>query len=100
MDTCGTTQGDERTVAMLWANTWGLNFLLFALLADTVYRGLVYHEAAWDLLALIFISGMINAVYAARHHVLVFNRKSVMVLVISAVVAAIVAAVLAITKAV
>jgi len=37
MDTCGTTRGDERTVTMLWANTWGLNFLVFAILADTVY---------------------------------------------------------------
>jgi len=98
MNACGTVKGNERTFTMLMANTWSLNFLLFAILVDVVFRGMVYHEACWDLFVLVFLSGLINIVYSARHHVWVFNQKSMLVLVISAVVAAIVAAGLAVTK--
>ena len=64
-------KADERTVAVVHAsNTWGLNFITFALLMDIMYRGVVFHEAAWDLFALLGVSGAISAVYLARHKVL------------------------------
>src|SRR5689334_10408851 len=95
MNACETVKRDERTQVMLWANTWGLNFVLFALLADIMYRSLVFGEAAWDLFALIIVAGIINFAYAAKHRVWALNRKSVFVVLMSGVVAAIIAAVVA-----
>jgi len=47
---------DERTVAVENVSSrWGLTFLLFALLVDVAYRGVVYNEAAWDLMALVIV---------------------------------------------
>lgn len=92
---------DERTVAVAHAaNTWGLNFILFALLLDVMYRAVAYDEAAWDLLALTIVSGGITTVYMARHKVLgqLFGWKQVAVLVIAAVVSSIVAAIFAMNR--
>ena len=58
-----------------------------------MYRGWFLDEAAWDLFALLFASGTISMVYMARHNVLGFNWK---VLVICAFVAVVVGAVSAI----
>jgi hypothetical protein len=85
--------------AILWGNTWALNFILFALLIDIMYRSLVRHEAAWDLFALIGLSGIVSVAYAARHNVLVLNRKAIVVLAMTTVIAAVVGAILAMTKA-
>jgi hypothetical protein len=88
----------DRIVAVLWGNTWALNFILFALLVDIMVRSLVLHEAAWDLFALIGLSGIVSVAYAARHNVLVLNRKTIVVLALTAIIAAVVAAILAMTK--
>ena len=96
-----TVQADERTVAVAHAaNTWGLNFILFALLLDVMYRGFFLNEAAWDLLALTIVAGGISTVYMARHKALgqFFGWRTILVMVITAVVSMIVAAILAMTK--
>lgn len=94
---------DERTVAVARAaNTWALNFVTFALLIDVAVRGLVYHEAAWDLLALVIVGGGISSVYMARHKVLrqVYGSKVAIIgAVVALVVGAVVAVVLTLTKA-
>jgi len=87
---------DERTVAVARAaNTWGLNFISFALLIDIMYRAAVWKEAAWDLFALLGASAAISMVYMARHKVLgqVFGWKKVILAVILAAVLAFVVAV-------
>lgn len=92
---------DERTIAVAHtANSWGLNFVLFALLLDVMYRAVAYNEAAWDLLALTVVAGGISSAYMARHKVLgqLFGWRQVVIMVIAAVVSAIVAAVLAMGK--
>lgn len=85
-------RADERTFAVAHkANTWGLNFISFALLIDVVYRGVVLDEAAWDLLALVFASGFISTAYMARHKVLgqvLGWRATVSGMVVAAVVGA------------
>jgi hypothetical protein len=87
---------DERTVAVVRAgNTWGLNFIIFALLIDIGYRAGFRNEVAWDLIAMFGISSAINVAYLARHRVLgqVLGNKwvtiggVVLALVISAVAA-------------
>ena len=89
MSTQPSANSDERLATVLWANTWGYNFIVFALLIDIMYRSLVFREAAWDLFAVLGIAGVISMAYAARHNGL--NRKSVIVMAICAVVAAAVA---------
>ena len=61
MSTQQSVKADERTIAvMLAANTWGLNFMTFALLIDIMYRSVVYHEQPWDLFALLILGGGIS----------------------------------------
>ncbi len=68
MNTHQGVKADERTAAVAYkANTWGYNFITFALLIDIAYRGVFLDEAAWDLFALLFVSGAISTVYMARH---------------------------------
>lgn len=58
---------DERTVAVENASyKWACNFITFALLIDVAYRGLVRNEAAWDLMALACVPGIISTIYQAR----------------------------------
>jgi hypothetical protein len=93
---------DERTVAVLYAsNTWGLNLIVFALLADIMYRSAVLHEAPWDLFVLLGGSGAISMLYLARHRVLgqVFGWKAVILMALAALIAAVVSAMLVVTKA-
>jgi hypothetical protein len=94
---------DERTVAVVNAsNTWALNFITFALLIDVAYRGAVRNEAAWDLMALVVVSGGISTVYLARHKVLgqVFGGKARLIgAVVALVVGAVIAFIHAMTKA-
>jgi hypothetical protein len=98
MNTQQSVNIDERTMAISnAAHTWGLNFLLFALLLDVMFRGLVFGEAAWDLLGLVIISGAISSAYMARHKVLgqLFGWKMVVLLTVVAIVSAVAAAIIA-----
>ncbi len=62
---------DERTVSVENAGSrLACAFLTFALLIDAVYRGQVRNEAAWDLLAMVIVSGFIQLVYQGRHKTL------------------------------
>lgn len=92
---------DERTVTVLYAaNTWSLNFIIFALLIDMMYRSVVLDETAWDLFALFGVSGVIQSVYLARHKALgqLFGWKVAIILAVLAFVVGIVAAIVTMTN--
>jgi hypothetical protein len=109
MNTNQIVKADERTVAVLYAsNTWGFNVILFALLIDIFCRSVFFHEQAWDLFAVIGVSGVIQTVYLARHKVLGqgfgwklfgWNWKVAIVMAVVAVVAFVIAVIVAMTKA-
>lgn len=62
---------DERTVAVENASyRWGFMVLLYSLLLDVMYRAGVRHEAPWDLMAFVVISGGICSAYQAREKAL------------------------------
>jgi hypothetical protein len=85
---------DERTLAVENASyRWACSLLTFALLVDVMYRGLVRHEAAWDLMALVVVSGVVATVYQARQKIL--TRGWVMKVVLLACFAGIVGAIIA-----
>jgi hypothetical protein len=92
---------DERSVAVENASfRGGFTFLLFALLVDVMYRGLFRHEAAWDLLGLVFVSSGLSAIYQARQKIWGRGWLWTMTLIgfVSAIVAAAVAVILILCK--
>ena len=71
MSTDSSVQRDERTVAVENAgHRWGLILVSYGLLIDVIYRSIVRHEGAWDLLALAVAGGVVVAVYQARQKTL------------------------------
>jgi pyrroline-5-carboxylate reductase len=67
MSTAPPVERDERTVAVENAGyRWAFIFLYFALLIDAAYRTVFRHEAAWDLLALVFVSGTASMIHQIR----------------------------------
>ena len=91
--TAGYVERDERTIAVENAGyRWSNLVLSFGLLLLTMYRSLVRHEAAWDLLGLVILGGVVNAVYQWSGHVL--HRRWLMMTIVTFALAAVVAAVL------
>ena len=83
---------DERTVAVENVSSrWGLTFLLFALLVDVAYRGVVYNEAAWDLMALVVASSGFSTIYGAQQKTLP-ARIAVLFVCLAGLTAAMIAA--------
>jgi hypothetical protein len=96
MSTSQAVQRDERTVAVENASyRWAFLVLTYALLVDVIYRSLVRHEAAWDVMALVIVGGAICTIYQARQKIL--GHGWVMKAVLAACMAGVIAAVLALT---
>lgn len=96
MSTPQAVQRDERTVAVENASyRWAYGLLALALLADVMVRALVRHEAAWDLMALVVVTGIGTSVYQARQRIL--TQGWVMKVVLAGCVTAVFAAILAVT---
>jgi hypothetical protein len=85
---------DERSVAVENASyRWAYGWLAYALLVDFTCRAWFRHEAAWDLMALVVVGGVVITVYQARHRTLA--QGWVMTVVLSGCVVAVFAAILA-----
>jgi hypothetical protein len=88
-----TVERDERTVSVENASyRWAYLFLSFGLLASAAYRGFARHEQAWDLLALVVLSGAVTTLYQGSRQVL--SRRWVMVSVVAVVVALVMSGIL------
>ncbi len=97
MSTPHAVERDERTVAVENASyRWAYLLLTYALLVDVMYRSLVRHEAAWDMMALVVVGGAVCTVYQARQKILAHGW--VMKVVLVACIAGVLAAVLAMTR--
>ena len=93
-------QQDERTEAVGNVGySLALNFISFALLIDAMYRGLFRNEAAWDLLALVVISGAIAMTYQVRHkaHPLGWTKKGLYLYYFMVVITFVVIAIMYVT---
>ena len=89
--TAEAVERDERTIAVENAGyRWSNIVLSFGLLLLTMYRSLVGHEAAWDLLGLVILGGAVNVAYQWSGHVL--YRRWVMMTIVTFTLAAAVAA--------
>ena len=93
MSTPQAVERDERTVAVENASyRWAYLVLSYALLVDVIYRSLVRHEAAWDVMALVLVGGAVCTAYQARQKIL--GHGWVMKAVLAACVAGVLAAIL------
>jgi hypothetical protein len=87
---------DERTVAVENSSyRWAYCLLTYALLVDVMCRAWFRHEAAWDLMAMVVVGGVVATVYQARQGIL--TPGWVMKVVLAGCVAAVFAAILAMT---
>jgi hypothetical protein len=94
MSTSEVVERDERTVAVENASyRWAYLVLCYALLVDVMYRSLVRQEAAWDLMAMVIVGGVVCTVYQAHQKTLAHGwvMKVVLVGCVAGVIAAIVA---------
>jgi hypothetical protein len=88
---------DERTVAMENAGyRWSYLVLSFGLLILTAYRSLARGEASWELLALVLLGGVVNAIYQGTRRVL--NKQWIATTVTTVGIAALVAIILLVAK--
>ena len=96
MNTPQSVNRDERTVAVENSSyRWAYCLLTYALLVDVMCRAWFRHEAAWDLMALVIVTGIGTSVYQARQRIL--TQGWVMKVVLAGCVAAVFAAILAMT---
>ncbi len=85
---------DERTVAVENSSyRWAYLLLSFGLLAIVAYRGFIWRESSWDLLALVVLSGFVTTVYQGVHRVL--SRRWILVAITTGLVAAVIAVAIA-----
>jgi hypothetical protein len=101
MSTNSAVERDERTVAVENASYRLGYFLLYCgLLCDGFYRAIVRHEAPFDLLALVIVSGAVCTLYQAHQKALTHSRvkKMLLIALIWAVLGAILGVVLSLTR--
>ncbi len=68
---------------------FGYNLITYTLLIDVIYRALVLDEAAWDLLGIIIISGLVMTLYQYKQKIL--EKNWLKTVVISSLVSFVVA---------
>jgi hypothetical protein len=62
---------DERTTYVENKSSgYGYQFIAFALLLDIMYRSWKFHEAPWDLFAIIILSGVVMTGYQYQQKIL------------------------------
>ena len=90
--TASSIERDERTTSVENAGyRWSYLVLSFGLMAIVAFRSFSRGENSWDLLALILLGGIVNAVYQGMHHVI--YRRWVVLAAVTLVAAALLAAV-------
>lgn len=84
------TDKDERAIFIENVSyKFGYNLIAFVLLFDVMYRGLVFKEAAWDLLGIIIISGLVMTLYQYKQKIL--DKNWIKIVAISSLISFIVA---------
>ena len=82
---------DERTTIVENASyRWAYLLLSFGVLLSVAFRGFVWKEASWDLLALVIVSGFVGTFYQGAHQIL--TRRTMIVALVVAVISGVVAA--------
>ena len=81
---------DERTVSVENSSyRWAYLLLSFGVLVIVAYRGFVWRESSWDLLALVVLSGVVTTFYQGAYRVI--SRRWVWAAITTGLVAAVIA---------
>jgi hypothetical protein len=93
LDHARTAERDERAVAVENESyRFGYLFTVYSLLIAVMYRSWAKADPAWDLLAIVILSGAVTTAYQLRHRIL--GPRSVRAVLVAVIGAAIVAAAL------
>ena len=88
---------DERTTAVENASyRWSYLFVSYGLLVLVAFRDFVKHEAAWDLLLLTVLGGVVGTVYQKKQQVL--SRQWVMTVFLVIAIAVVLGALMAMLR--
>ena len=88
---------DERTTFVEnYSYSFGYKFITYALLLDVIYRSIKFNEAAWDLLGLVIVSGLVMTIYQYKQKILVKSwlKTICAISVITAIIAFIIAVII------
>ena len=81
---------DERTINIENSSyRWAYLLLSFGLLVIVAYRGFVWRESSWDLLALVVLSGIVTTFYQGAYRVI--SRRWIWAAITTGLVAAVIA---------
>ena len=81
---------DERTISVENSSyRWAYLLLSFGVLVIVAYRGFVWRESSWDLLALVVLSGVVTTFYQGAYRVI--SRRWVWAAITTGLVAAVIA---------
>jgi hypothetical protein len=89
MSASQSVERDERTVVVENAgHRWAYLLVAYGLLIDVIYRAMVRHEAAWDLMALVIVGGAVCTMYQARQKTLAHGwaMKGVLIALLGGVI--------------
>ncbi|SNT27841.1 hypothetical protein SAMN05446037_10717 [Anaerovirgula multivorans] len=85
---------DERTVIVEKSGFYyAYLFMGFALLINIAYKGFIMGESAFDLLAILVLSGFVSVIYQAKHKTLsrTWFKNIIMTFLIAVVIAIMIA---------
>ncbi len=84
---------DERTLVIENASyRWAFHVFAYGLLIIVAYRSFVKNEAAWDLLSLVVLGGVVASLYQWMHNVL--TKRSALGIAVGMALAAVMGAVM------
>ena len=88
---------DERTVAVENAGyRWSYQVLAFGVLGLAAFRSLRLHQATWDLIVMVVMSGVLSTVYQGWKRTLYPRRTLLMALAVA--LAGVIAAAMMVTR--
>lgn len=83
---------DERAEAVEKSSySLGYKVITFAILLDVIYRSIVLKMAAWDLLGIVILGGLVATVYQTRYKIATRSGvKAILLSILAAVVIAVI----------
>ena len=84
---------DQRPASVENASyRWAYTVLMFGVLASVTYRGFVFQQQCWDLLALVVLSGAVSTFY--EYNQTAPSSRTIMAAVLAIIIAGVIGAAL------
>jgi hypothetical protein len=83
---------DKRPATVNASYRWAYMVLVFGVLASVAYRGFVFQQQSWDLLALVVVSGAVSTFY--EYNQAVISSRRIMLAGLAIVIAVVIGVVM------